>query len=67
MGGCSPAKTVYVEVEGKVEKLEVVCQRSENLKHDPNWKKRKVETTKEKLFAVKALNKKNKMLVKVKI
>ena len=62
-----PTKTVNVEVESKVEELEVVCQRSENLKHDPNWKKRKVETTKEKLFAVKALNKKNKMLVKVKI
>ena len=30
-----PAKTVDVEVESKVEKLEVVCQRSENLKHDP--------------------------------
>ena len=32
----SPTKTVNVEVERKVEKLEVVCQGSENLKHDRN-------------------------------
>ena len=50
-----PAKTVDVEVESKVEKLEVVCQRSENLKHDPTEEKKgKVGRTKEKLSAAKA-------------
>ena len=47
-----PAKTVDVEVESKVEKLEVVCQRSENLKHDPTEEEKwKVERTNEKLSA----------------